>query len=308
MTPDMLQTLGTAFDDGFFLIGAAILAIEIVKGFFARPFKGRGYVDMLTNLSTQIPYLLAETFVLSFAYAGYVLLAETFVSWTFPITTWSVVVVVLVCDFVYYWEHRMSHEVRLFWTQHAVHHSSRFMNTSVAVRFGPFEGVVGALLHLPLVLIGFPPVLIFFGVIVVLAYQTWIHTELIGKLGLLDRILNTPANHRVHHGCDEKYLDKNYGGILILWDRLFGTYQQEEETPVYGLERDFHSVNPFVVWVSELPSLFRDIKNARSWRDIWMYLFGRPSWTPDTANPMGQTRTDRGSSGSLPNSASSFRR
>ncbi len=114
-----------------------------------------------------------------------------------------------------------------------------------------------------------------------LAYQTWIHTELIGKLGVVDRVLNTPANHRVHHGCDDKYIDRNYGGILIVWDRLFGTYQAEEETPRYGLKRDFHSVNPLVVWFSELPQFVCDVRNARTWRDRWMYMFGPPGWAAD---------------------------
>jgi sterol desaturase/sphingolipid hydroxylase (fatty acid hydroxylase superfamily) len=280
MTPETIQDLGDAFDEVFLLIGAAILLVEIVKGLFSKSFRGRGHLDMIASISTQIPSILIETFVLSFAYVGYVLLADAFVTWTLPITIWSVILAVIACDFVYYWEHRIAHQVRVFWTQHAVHHSSRYMNASVAVRFGPLEGVVSALFHLPLVFIGFPPALIFFGILFVLAYQTWIHTELIGKLGFLDRYLNTPANHRVHHGCDEKYIDKNYGGILIIWDRLFGTFQKEEERPRYGLKRDFDSVNPLVVWFSELPQFFRDVKNARSFGEAWTYVFGKPGWAP----------------------------
>ncbi|MEL7231175.1 MAG: sterol desaturase family protein, partial [Pseudomonadota bacterium] len=164
-----------------------------------------------------------------------------------------------------------------------VHHSSRHMNVSVAVRFGPLEGVISALFHLPLVFLGFPPVLIFSGILAVLAYQTWIHTELIGKLGILDDVLNTPSNHRVHHGCDDKYIDKNYGGILIIWDRMFGTFQREEERPHYGLKRDFDSVNPIHVWFSELPQFYKDLRNSRSLSEIWMRLFGRPGWAPKTS-------------------------
>ena len=150
----------------------------------------------------------------------------------------------IAADFAYYWEHRLAHQIRLLWVSHAVHHSAREMNTAVAFRFGLFESPWAALVHLPLVLIGFHPLAVFAGQVAVLVYQTWIHTELVGKLGPLEGILNTPANHRVHHGCDPKYLDKNYGGILMLWDRLFGTYQAEEERPRYGLARDFDSVNP----------------------------------------------------------------
>lgn len=283
MTPEQIQSLATSFDEVFFLIGGVILVIEIIKGFFETSFRGRGHLDMIASISTQIPSILVETFLLSIAYVGYVYLAETLVTWTLPITLWSVALALLACDFVYYWEHRIAHQVRLFWTQHAVHHSSRHMNVSVAVRFGPLEGVISALFHLPLVFLGFPPQLIFFGILVVLAYQTWIHTELIGKLGVLDDVLNTPSNHRVHHGCDDKYIDKNYGGILIVWDRMFGTFQREEERPNYGLKRDFDSVNPIAVWFSELPQFFRDLRAARSGRDVWMSLFGKPGWAPETS-------------------------
>ncbi|MCG8443242.1 MAG: sterol desaturase family protein [Caulobacterales bacterium] len=281
MSVESLEQLGANIDDAFFLFGAAIFAIEILKALFTRTMRGRGLLDMVASASTQIPYLLVEVLILAFAYAAYVVIADTFVTWTFPITVVTIVLALLAADFVYYWEHRIAHEVRLLWTQHAVHHSSRYMNMIVAVRFGPFEGVVSALFHLPLVLIGFPPALVFFGMLVVLAYQTWIHTEVIGRLGPLDRLVNTPSNHRVHHGCDEKYLDKNYGGILMIWDQLFGTYQREEETPRYGLKRDFDSVNPFAVWFSELPGFVRDVTNVRSRRELRMRVFGRPDWRPE---------------------------
>jgi len=282
MTPEQIQNIYATVDEGSLLIGLAILSIEIVKSLFAKPFSGRGYMDMVASFATQIPSISFEVLILSLAYVGYVFIADAFVAWTFSMSVWSMVLTVLACDFVYYWEHRIAHEVRLFWTQHAVHHSSRYMNTSVAVRFGPLEGVLTIISHLPLVFIGFPPAFIFFGILFVLAYQIWIHTELIGRLGILDAFLNTPGNHRVHHGSDDKYIDKNYGGILIIWDHLFGTYQREEERPRYGLKRDFDSVNPFLVWVSELPQLFRDLKNTRSLREVRMYIFGRPGWAPST--------------------------
>ncbi len=280
MNLENLAKLGANIDDAFFLIGAAIFALEILKALFTRSLRGRGLLDMLASASTQIPFLIIETFLLTFAYGAFVLVGDTVVSWTFPITFWTVMLALLAADFVYYWEHRIAHEVRVLWTQHAVHHSSRHMNMIVGVRFGPFEGVVSALFHLPLVFIGFAPELVFFGILVVLAYQTWIHTEVIGRLGSLDGFLNTPSNHRVHHGCDDKYLDKNYGGILMIWDRIFGTYQREEETPRYGLKRDFDSVNPITVWFSELPGFVRDLKNATSWREWWMRIVGRPDWQP----------------------------
>ena len=280
MTPELISEYATNFDDALFLIGIAILVIESLKAIFSGSLKGRGLLDMVASASTQIPYLLVEIFLMSFVYVAMVVVADSFVSWQMPIAWWTIGLALLACDFTYYWEHRIAHEVRLLWTQHAVHHSSREMNIVVGVRFGPFESFASALFHFPLIFMGFPPALVFFGIIIVLAYQTWIHTELIGKLGPLDGVLNTPANHRVHHGCDDKYIDKNYGGILIIWDRIFGTYQREEETPRYGLKRDFDSVNPLLVWVSEWPGLFADLRSAKTFGETWMYLFGRPGWQP----------------------------
>lgn len=280
----IVKQLSSDIDDAFFLIGVAILVIEIAKGLLSGKMKGRGFLDILVSASTQIPTLLVEIFLMSFVYYGFVVLSETAVGWSFPITWWTLGLGLLAADFVYYWEHRVAHEVRLFWTQHAVHHSSRYMNTSVAVRFGPFEGAISAILHFPLILIGFPAEIVFFGIFVVLAYQVWIHTELIGKLGGLDDVLNTPANHRVHHAFDDKYIDKNYGGILIIWDRLFGTYQAEEETPRYGLKRDFDSVNPLSVWFSEWPQLLRDLAEAKNGKEIFFFLFGPPGWRPRLAH------------------------
>lgn len=276
MNIEALAQFGSNFDDGIFLIALAILGIEIVKGLLSKSMHRTTFFDMFANVSTQLPFVIVEAALFSGIYIAYSVISDSFVTWTIPTTTLTALLIVLLADLTYYGEHRFAHEVRLFWTQHAVHHSSRFMNISVAVRFGPFEGLLSALFHLPLVLIGFSAELVFFGILIVQAYQTWIHTELVGKLGFIDKILNTPSNHRVHHGCDEKYIDKNYGGILIIWDRLFGTYQQEDETPQYGLARDFDSTNPFRVWFSELPRLFSDIAGASSLRELQIVLFGKP--------------------------------
>ncbi|NKB37791.1 MAG: sterol desaturase family protein [Gammaproteobacteria bacterium] len=275
------EKLSTEIDTTFFLIGGFILIIELLKAYFSQNLKRGSLLDMLASLSTQIPYLLVEIFIMSFVYYGFVVLSEELIPWTFTPSIGIALLTLLCADFVYYWEHRIAHEVRLFWTQHAVHHSSRYMNILVGVRFGPFETVISAILHTPLLLIGFPAELVFFSIITVLAYQTWIHTELVGSLGIFDVIFNTPANHRVHHGCDEKYIDKNYGGILILWDRLFGTYQCEEERPRYGLKRNYNSVNPFSVWFSEIPALFQDISKSRSPGEKFKRLFAAPDWQPE---------------------------
>ena len=266
-------------DDAFFLIGAAILLIEIAEMIFKGDLKAKTFLEMVASASTQIPYILVETFILTGAYSLFWIISQL-LPWSIPVTWWSLILVVFLADLTYYWEHRIAHEVRLLWTQHAVHHSSRDMNIVTAVRFGPLEGVWSLVAHLPLALMGFAPEAIIFGVISVLAYQTWLHTELIGKLGPLEWVMNTPSHHRVHHGCDDKYLDKNYGGILIIWDRFWNTFQREEETPRYGLKRDFDSQNPIKVWFSEWPLLFKDVFGARSLSEAFGYVFKRPGWKP----------------------------
>lgn len=282
MNSATLEQLANNIDESFFLVGAALLGIELAKGLFTRNLKWQGMADMLSSLSTQIPFILIETFILSSAYGVYVLVHDHYIPWSMDINITNTLLAVLMADFLYYWEHRCAHLVRILWIQHAVHHSSRYMNIITGVRFGPLEGIWSMLVLFPMVIIGFPPELILFGSLVVLAYQTWIHTELIGKLGLLEWFLNTPSHHRVHHGCNDQYLDKNYGGILIIWDRLFGSFQEEEETPNYGLARDFNSVNPIKVWFSEWPALYDDLRQANSFKEIWQRLFNPPGWQPLT--------------------------
>ncbi|MFY0596981.1 MAG: sterol desaturase family protein [Cognatishimia sp.] len=280
MTIEGLESLGTQIDEVFFLIGIAILLIEIAEALFKGEHKGRTFAEMLVSASTQIPYLVVEIFIMTGAYGVFYILSENLVSWSIPMTWWGLALAVLAADITYYWEHRVAHEVRILWTQHAVHHSSRDYNIITGIRFGPLEGLWSLVAHIPLVFLGFSPEMIFFGIIVVLAYQTWIHTELIGTLGPLEWVLNTPSHHRVHHGSDRKYLDKNYGGITIIWDRVFGTFQVEEETPRYGLARDFDTRNPVAVWFSEWPGVFADIRKARTTREAWQYLVNRPGWQP----------------------------
>ncbi len=296
MTADIIRQLGADIDDVFFIFGAVIFLIELVEAWFKGSLKGRKIGEMAASASTQIPYLVVEVFIMTGAYAVFYIIAEAFISWTLPFTWWTLILAVLVADLTYYWEHRIAHEVRLLWTQHAVHHSSRDLNIITGVRFGPFEGVWAMVAHLPMVVLGFPPEAVFFGSIVVLAYQTWLHTETIGRLGPLEYVLNTPSHHRVHHGCDDKYLDKNYGGILIIWDRMFGTFQIEEETPRYGLKRDFDSMNPIRVWFSELPELYRDLKGAKTSKGWLMYLLGKPGWREDDSAKRESDGVDYGKS------------
>jgi sterol desaturase/sphingolipid hydroxylase (fatty acid hydroxylase superfamily) len=164
---------------------------------------------------------------------------------------WPWVIGLVGIDFLYYWWHRASHVVNLLWAVHAVHHQSEDMNLAVALRQPAFETLTIIPFHLPLALVGVEPWIYVSCYAIDLIYQFWVHTEITRRHGALEWILNTPSAHRVHHGINARYLDKNYGGILLVWDRLFGTYEPEEEAPVYGVTHPLASYN--VIWANFAP-------------------------------------------------------
>jgi sterol desaturase/sphingolipid hydroxylase (fatty acid hydroxylase superfamily) len=227
----------------------------------------------LGNVAINVVWKLA---VLA-AYAGLYELAP----WHLPAdSVWVWIALFFADDVSYYWFHRVSHESRVFWASHVVHHSSRFYNLSTALRqtwvpmtYAPFW------LWLPLV--GFAPWMVLLAQAWSLIYQFWIHTERIGRLPRpLEAVLNTPSHHRVHHGSNEQYLDKNYGGILIIWDRLFGTFCGERERVRYGLTKDIETHNPVKVAFHEYHELWHDVRRARSWRTRLGLALHGPGWTP----------------------------
>jgi sterol desaturase/sphingolipid hydroxylase (fatty acid hydroxylase superfamily) len=197
---------------------------------------------------------------------------------------WAFPVALLLNDFVFYWGHRLSHTSRWFWANHVCHHSSQHYNLTTALR-QPWTGLIAGvyLLSLPVIWLGVPPALYFFAGGINLTYQFWIHTEAVNRLGPLEWVLNTPSHHRVHHATNPRYLDVNHGGILIIWDRLFGTFVAEDpaDPPRYGLVKNLRTFNP--VWISlhEYVSIARDVWRARSLSHVPRYVFGRPGWSPD---------------------------
>lgn len=206
--------------------------------------------------------------------------------------TWPVLVACFFAeDFAFYWFHRISHERRWFWASHVVHHSSLHLNFTTAVR-RTWTGVLGLsfIFWLPLSFIGFPPemVLMFFAISSV--YQFFVHTEAVKRLGPLEWVLNTPSHHRVHHAVNAQYLDANYGGVFIVWDRLFGTFVREDakEPPRYGIVNQIVTFNPFRIAFHEWTAIARDVADARSWREVWGYVMGPPGWSPD-----GSRKTSR---------------
>lgn len=182
-------------------------------------------------------------------------------------------------DFMYYWEHRASHMVRWLWATHAVHHTPETLALPSAVRLGWTGALSGGwLFFAPLILVGFPPLMIATLIALNLRYQFWLHTELVGKLGPLEWIFNTPSHHRVHHASNEAYLDRNFGGILIIFDRLFGTFAQERaDIDIrYGLTTPLRSNNPIVIALHEWVRLARDVAASKSVSELTMALIGRP--------------------------------
>lgn len=187
-------------------------------------------------------------------------------------------VAILGWDFLYYWNHRMSHESRWLWAVHVVHHSSERYNLSTALRQPVAEGVTWTVPYGILAWLGVRPTLIEQARALNLIYQFWIHTEAIRSIGWLEKVLNTPSHHRVHHGSNREYLDRNHGSILIVWDRLFGTFEREHAPVVYGLTRNINSHNPLRIATHEWRDIARDIAGARTWADRAGFLVRGPGW------------------------------
>lgn len=185
----------------------------------------------------------------------------------------------LLQDFFYYWFHRASHRIRWMWAAHVVHHSSERMNFSTAFRQSLMYPLAGMwLFWLPLVIIGFDPKWVVFVVLLNLGLQFFVHTQSIRSLGPLEWVFNTPSHHRVHHGVNRQYIDKNYAGVLIIWDRMFGTFEPEIETVRYGISKPVNSFNPIKVTFAEWKDMFNEVRRPNlTWQQRWRCLFAPPS-------------------------------
>jgi sterol desaturase/sphingolipid hydroxylase (fatty acid hydroxylase superfamily) len=237
--------------------------------------------DALTNISCGITEQVSGVFAKVAVLALYELIFRNVRLFDIPNTAVWIVVLFFAVDLCYYWAHRMSHEINLFWAGHVVHHQSEDYNLSVALRQGAFQKFFTSFFYLPLAFLGFDPVtfLIIGGINTL--YQFWIHTETIGKLGPLEWVFNTPSHHRVHHGKDPKYIDKNHAGVFIIWDRIFGTFQEEEERPVYGITQPANTWNPVYAQVQHFERIWIDLKQVPGiWNKIQL-LFRKPGWLPE---------------------------
>lgn len=187
---------------------------------------------------------------------------------------------VLLFDFCDYWLHRAGHESAVFWAAHSVHHQSRQFNFSTALRQESMVAFLGWPFYLPMALLGVPPEQFGIAGLIVLVYQFWIHTEHIGKLGWFDRVFSSPSNHRVHHAVNDEYLDRNYGGMLVVWDRLFGTFTEEAAPCVYGTRKPLEGASPVEAVLGPYRPLLKDAWHTRRWTDKLRVFFKAPGWRP----------------------------
>lgn len=243
---------------------------------------GYALKDARTSISMGVLSLIFLTAFKVVSFFGFVAVYAYLAPFHLPTDTWWYwVLVILGVDLGYYWHHRFSHRVRIAWAGHQAHHSSEFMNFGTALRqkWNPwFE----FFFWLPLPLLGFAPWTLYVAFGFNLIYQFCVHTEMIDRLPRpIEYVFNTPSHHRVHHGSDPEYLDKNYAGILIIWDRLFGTFQVERHRPTYGLTKKVETYNLLKLQYGDYVEIARDVRSTRNWRHKLGYVFGPPGWTPE---------------------------
>jgi sterol desaturase/sphingolipid hydroxylase (fatty acid hydroxylase superfamily) len=270
----------------FFLI---LILFELIYGLVV----GRNTYrvnDTINSLSMGTLSTLRGFAVIGFSSLIYDFIVTNYQLEQLPVqSTWTWIICFVGYDFAYYWKHRLGHEIALFWGSHVSHHQSEDYNLGTALRQTSID-FHGFLFYLPFFFLGFPAEIIFTVVSMNLIYQFWVHTQHVPKLGPLEWIMVTPSNHRVHHARNDDYVDKNYGGVFIIWDRFFGTYQNEliEEIPIFGLRKPLNSWNPLWANIHVYWNLLADIKNTRNPMDKIKFAFKKPGWNPSENKNAGQ--------------------
>ncbi len=261
----------------------ALIALEYAVGRL-RGTSNYRLNDALTSLGLGVMSQVVGLFTRLLAVGIYAAVYSVAALWEMPADRWwTWVVAILAYDFCYYWNHRLGHESAVFWAAHVVHHQSQEYNLSTALRQTSSGALLGWVFYLPMAVAGIPPQVFVVAAVVNLLYQYWIHTEQIGKLGWFDRWFGSPSNHRVHHAVNDRYIDRNYGGILMVWDRLFGTFVEETEKCVYGTRAPLDSWDPLWANVEVYADLARRARQAGRWRDRLAVWLKPPGWQPATA-------------------------
>lgn len=285
----------------FFLL-TVVLEWAIVR---REQSEGVGYEakDAAASISMGLGNLAVTVSIKALTLGFFVFVSE-FALFEMPMNAWwAWLLLFVVEDFCYYWFHRAGHEVRFFWAAHVNHHSSTHYNLSTALRQSWTTPLTGPLFWAPLPLLGFSVEMILIAQSVSLLYQYWLHTELIGKMGAFGWVFNTPSHHRAHHGRNVEYLDRNYAGILIVWDRLFGTFEPEVAAVDYGLTKNLETFNPVRIAFHEWAAMFLDIAKAKTWRGRLGYLLLAPGWREDGAGKTAKVMRAQRGGGSEPSVA-----
>jgi sterol desaturase/sphingolipid hydroxylase (fatty acid hydroxylase superfamily) len=228
-----------------FVVSEMIVSFRLKQGLYSLK-------DALCNLVIFVGGRLSQPLFLTYIYWALQSI-EKFQIFNIPDTAWSTAIVFVLTDFLYYWEHRASHSLAPLWLFHEVHHSSKYFNLTTSFRLSWLGRLTAPIFFGPLVFLGFKPEQLVLFFTANLFFQFFLHTKMVPKLGILEGVFNTPSAHRVHHARNPIYLDKNFGGILMLWDRMFGTYQSESESPQFGVTGNFESDNPLTVQFHKMP-------------------------------------------------------
>jgi len=258
----------------FFLLG---MLFEFIWG----RFKGTNFYnfeDTLTNLNIGIGSQAFNTLLKVLLLTLYAFIYEHFAFFHLGTSIWSFLLCLVAYDFTFYWAHRWGHEMNIFWGAHIVHHQSQEYNLSVALRQSWFHTALGFVIFLPLPLLGFDPLIFAGAAAFATLYQFWIHTRHIKSIGIFEWVFNSPSHHRVHHGVNDKYLDKNYAAVFILWDRMFGTFCKEEEEPDYGITTPLNSFNPVWANLHFYEDLKEGYKKLGSFKDKFYLTFRGPAY------------------------------
>lgn len=257
-----------------------LIGMEVAYGYY-KDRKIYRLNDAVTNISCGIVEQLTGVFAKVFTVVAYNFVFTHFAIFELEATWYWFLLCFLGVDLCYYWAHRMSHEVNLFWLGHVVHHQSEDYNLSVALRQSVFQKMFTFYFYLPLAILGFKTEWFLLISAFNLLYQFWIHTEVIDKMPRwFSFVFNTPSHHRVHHGINPKYIDRNHAGSLIIWDRIFGTFQEEEERPIYGITTPVNSWNPVMANIQPFVILFKELKNIPGFWNKLRFTFGKPGWYP----------------------------
>ncbi|PWS33131.1 sterol desaturase family protein [Pedobacter paludis] len=256
-----------------------LIGIELVYNFYKKLNYYR-LNDSIANLSQGIGQQLTGIFMKTALFFGYKYIFEHWRFFELPKTIWVWILLFICVDFFYYWFHRMSHQINALWAAHIVHHQSEEYNLTVALRQSWFQGWFSWVFYLPLAFLGFDPIMFLTLSSFNTLYQFWIHTRAIKTMGPLEYILNTPSHHRVHHGSNPKYIDKNHAGTLIIWDRLFGTLQKEEEEVYFGITKPLASWNPVWANIHYWNDLVKTARQSPKITDKIKVFIKPPGWFP----------------------------